>query len=513
MKVVSGVTMQRMDRRAIDEFGVPGLTLMENAGRGCTEAIIDVFGAQPQRSAVVVAGKGNNGGDGYVIARLLHEQGWDVHTIILANRDDIVGDALVNLLRLDPGTVSFSPPPAGLGPYRQELGSMAVIIDALFGTGLASEVRGAYADAIELINGAGTPVVSVDIPSGIDAGSGRILGCAVKAHHTVTFALAKIGHVLYPGAAYCGELRVVDIGIPRSVADGAEGFDFVDRDAARHLVRRRDRQAHKGAFGHCFIVAGSTGKTGAAAMAANSAVRAGSGLVTLAIPASLNSILEVKTTEAMTLPLPDAGGGTLDKGAADAIIAALGGKDVVAIGPGVSWNAGTAGLIRRLVGEITQPLVIDADGLNAVSEEVAVLQQKRSQALVLTPHPGEMARLAGTTTAAIEADRIGAARSYACQFGVYLILMGARTVFATPVGRIAINGSGNPGMASGGMGDVLTGIVASLLGQGYGPYDACRLGVFIHGYAADLVAADKGEIGMSAVDVQERLPFAFHNLS
>lgn len=513
MKVVTGETMQLMDRRAIEEFGIPGIHLMENAGRGCARAICERFGPAAGRMALIVAGKGNNGGDGYVIARLLRENGWEVQTVVLAARHEIAGDALINLERLDPATVSFSPPPAGLAPYGHHLERAAVIVDALFGTGLRSEVRGGLAEAIELLNGAGKPVVAVDIPSGIDAGSGRVLGCAVRAELTVTFALAKLGHVLYPGAEHCGALRVVDIGIPSPVAADAEGFDFVDRETARLLVRPRDRRAHKGNFGHCLVIAGSTGKTGAAAMAANSAVRAGSGLVTLAVPASLNSILEVKTTEAMTLALPDDGTGRLTDVSVPEALAALGGKSAVALGPGISWHPDTAKLVRRLVTAVEAPLVMDADGLNALSEDLDVLRHKRCDCLVLTPHPGEMARLTGSSTAAVEEDRIGAARSFAGRYGVYLILKGARTVIAAPDGRIAINGSGNPGMSSGGMGDVLTGIVASLLGQGYTPFDACRLGVYIHGHAADLVAADKGEIGMSAVDVQEMLPWAFKTLT
>ncbi|GLI38969.1 NAD(P)H-hydrate dehydratase [Geobacter hydrogenophilus] len=513
MKVVTGETMQRMDRRAIEEFGIPGIDLMEHAGRGCSAAIIERFGPAAGRMVLIVAGKGNNGGDGYVIARLLQQEGWEVQTVVLAPREEIAGDARVNLDRLDPGTVTFSPPPAGLAPFAPHLERASVIIDALFGTGLKSEVKGSFAEAINLVNAAGKPVVAVDIPSGIDAGTGRTLGVAVKADVTVTFALAKLGHVLYPGAELCGDLRVVDIGIPLQVAADAEGYDFVDHGTACRLVRPRDRRAHKGSFGHCLVVAGSTGKTGAAAMAANSAVRAGSGLVTLAVPESLNAILEMKTTEAMTLPLPDGGAGRLMQDSVPALLEAIGGKSAIALGPGISWHPETARLIRDLVTKIETPLVIDADGLNALSEDPAILKRKRSNCIVLTPHPGEMARLAGTSTAIIEADRIAAAREFAEQRGVYMILKGARTVIAAPDGRVAINGSGNPGMASGGMGDVLTGILASLLGQGYEPFDACRLGVFIHGYAADLVAADKGEIGMSAVDVQERLPWAFKTLT
>lgn len=511
MKVVSGEIMQSMDRRAIEEFGISGLALMENAGRGCVEAIISRYGGAQEKRAVVVAGKGNNGGDGFVIARLLRERGWQAVTFVLAGRDDVVGDARANLDRLQESAVVCCPE-GQLGHYVSVFRESALIVDAMLGTGLKSEVRGSYAEAVDLINASGKPVVAVDIPSGIDAGTGRVLGCAVRADLTVTFALAKLGHVLFPGAVHTGSLHVVDIGIPEEVAAAADGCEFVDAAAVSPLLRKRERCAHKGDFGHSLIVAGSTGKTGAAAMAANSAVRTGAGLVTLAVPSSLNAILEVKTTEAMTLPLPDRGEGYLTADARGGVDEALAGKDAAAIGPGISWNPETSRLVRELTEEASLPLVIDADGLNALSDDPDVLLRKKSADIILTPHPGEMARLAGVTTAEVEADRIGTARAFAGRYKVFLVLKGARTVIAAPDGRIAINGSGNPGMASGGMGDVLTGVLVALLGQGRDPFTACRVGVFLHGFAADLVAADKGEIGMSATDVQERLPYAIQQL-
>ncbi len=399
MKVVSGETMQRLDRRAIDEFGISGLDLMENAGRRCTEAITKEFGNAPELRAVIVAGTGNNGGDGFVIARLLKKKGWHVVTFVLASQDSIKGNARSNLDLLADMPVLFCPEQGGLDRYATTLQEAVVIVDALLGTGLKNKVKGNYAEAIAIINNSGKPVVAVDIPSGIDSATGQVLGCAIKADLTITFALAKLGHVLFPGAEYAGRLEIADIGIPAEVIDTAEGPEFLDAAAARHLLMKRSRNAHKGDAGHCLIIAGSPGKTGAAAMAANSAVRAGAGLVTLAVPAILNTILEVKTTEAMTLPLPDDGSGYLVDSASVAIEEAMSGMDAVALGPGVSRRPETVRLIHALVEISSLPLVIDADALNALAEDCDVLLRKKSAIVIRTPHPGEMARLAGITTA------------------------------------------------------------------------------------------------------------------
>jgi NAD(P)H-hydrate epimerase len=485
---------------------------MEEAGKGCAGEIIERFGGSGERRALLFAGKGNNGGDGFVIARLLREQGWQVIAFVLARPEEIRGDARTNLDLLRDIPVLFINDDEELRRHEGELNGATVIIDALFGTGLKSPVGGIFAEAVRMVNSVRIPVLSVDIPSGIDSSTGRVLGCAVQADLTVTFAMAKLGHILYPGAEYLGELKVVDIGIPREITEETEGYEYVDAPAAGALLKRRRRCAHKGHGGHSLIIAGSIGKSGAAVMTAYGAVRAGGGLVTLALPASLNSALEAKTIEVMTIPLPEEETGFMGRQAKDAIDLALPGKTVVAIGPGLSWRPETARLVRELTATIELPMVIDADGLNAVSEEPDILLGKKSATIVMTPHPGEMARLTGLSVPQVEADRIGTARGFAVKYGVWLILKGARTVIAAPDGRIAINGSGNPGMATGGMGDVLTGVLTALLAQGYEPFTACRLGVFIHGLAADLVASEKGEIGMSATDVQERLPYAIKKL-
>ncbi|MFZ4858010.1 MAG: NAD(P)H-hydrate dehydratase [Desulfuromonadaceae bacterium] len=511
MRVISAETMQDIDRQAIVECGIPGLHLMEKAGCSCVAEIIAEFGAC--RRCVVIAGKGNNGGDGYVIARLLGAKGWRVKVIILAGREQISGDAATNLELLSDSVINYCTAEGLLSvQHGKDLLQADVIVDALFGTGLSNTVSGIYREAIRLMNASGRPIVAVDIPSGIHGTSGLILGDAVRAYCTVTFAFAKLGHVLYPGAEYTGRLVVADIGIPAHLMETASGYDFLNEDAVHPLLRGRDRQSHKGHFGHCLIIAGSTGKTGAAALSANSAVRTGSGLVTLAVAERIHHILEMKTTEVMTFSLPDGGAGYLTDSAFPDIEKLCTGKDAVAIGPGIDRSQGTSALVQKLVETVDLSLVIDADGLNALAEDITVLKRKKSHQIILTPHPGEMSRLTGAPVAEIEAARIAAAQDFAHSYDVFVILKGARTIIASPTGDVAINGSGNPGMASGGMGDVLTGILVSLLGQGYSAWDACRLGVFLHGSAADMVADDKGEIGLNATDVLEKLPYACKKL-
>ncbi|MDD2499998.1 MAG: NAD(P)H-hydrate dehydratase [Geobacter sp.] len=513
MKIVTAHTMQELDRRAINEYGIPGRELMEQAGQGCAEHILAAYGTRRSKQAVILAGKGNNGGDGYVIARCLLEKGWQVQVIVLADRDRISGDAETNLVRLPEEIIHFCPAEGELTEkHTDDIQQADVLVDALLGTGLRSDLTGIYLEAVELINSAPGKVVAVDIPTGIHGTTGRILGQTVHANMTVTFCVAKLGHVLYPAAEHVGRLVIVDIGIPPHLMDEAVGYDFLNEKLMAPLVKRRDRQAHKGTYGHCLIVAGSTGKTGAAALAANSAVRTGSGLVTLAIPESLNQILEIKTTEAMTLPLPDAGSGHLTIHSLVALEKHLPGKDALAIGPGIDRRPASVTVVQTLIETVSIPMVIDADGLNALAEDTSILHRRRSQNIVLTPHPGEMSRLLGSAIPDVAAIRISVAQEFARTFGVYVVLKGARTIIAAPNGMAAINGSGNPGMASGGMGDVLTGIIVSLLGQGYSTWNACRLGVYIHGLAGDLVATEQGEIGMTATDLTKRIPLALNRL-
>ncbi|MFA5515244.1 MAG: NAD(P)H-hydrate dehydratase [Desulfuromonadales bacterium] len=507
MKLLTASEMRALDRRAIEEIGIPGVVLMENAGRAAAEILLRRFAALAPGPVLVLAGKGNNGGDGYVIARWLRHAGWQVRTLVLAEAGTIVGDAAIHLhaLQQSGGEIFFA---ADENALDQALsGQDALLVDALLGTGLTSDVRGLYAQAIDWINAAALPVLAVDIPSGIDATTGKVLGRAVRAELTVSFDSLKIGHAVLPGAAYAGELAVVDIGIPVDLSrETGERHRLVDAAEARKQVSPRPLTGHKGAFGHLLVIAGATGKSGAAAMAAEGGLRTGAGLVTVACPDCIQEVLAIKLTEAMTAPLPSVQG-ALGAAALPELKALWAGKKALAIGPGMGQGEETVALLRELIRLCPHPVVLDADAVNALAGCAEILLE-RSAPTVLTPHPGEMGRLAGASIEDIEADRIGTARRFAETYKVVLVLKGARTVTAFPDGRVRINGSGNPGMASGGMGDVLTGIIGALLAQGAPAEEAAALGVYLHGRAADRLLPLLGDAGMIATDLLRELPAA-----
>jgi NAD(P)H-hydrate epimerase len=483
---------------------------MENAGGGVAEEIMRRFTSTASQCALILAGKGNNGGDGYVVARHLLNNGWDVHTLILAERGTVKGDAAVNLSALENcgGTVVFVPDGNSLQTSLAETAKFTVLVDALFGTGLTKPVQGFNLHAIEWLNQQPAPVVAVDIPSGIDASTGRVTGVVVNATLTVSFAFPKVGQVSYPGAGHVGELVIVDIGIPEHVA-GQVLTDclLMGAEEGRSLLPERSQDGHKGTFGHLLVVAGSTGKCGAAVMAAESGLRGGAGLVTLACPQSVQPTIASRLTEVMTVPLADYQGEVCLQ-ALDALQALAVGKQAIAIGPGIGLGDEASGLALRLVKDFTLPMVIDADGLNAICGQMDVLERQGERQIVLTPHPGEMARLTGLPIAEIQADRFVVARDFAARHRVVLVLKGARTLIASPDGRVHVNNSGHAGLASGGMGDVLTGLIGSLLAQGLTAFDAATLGVYLHGLAADRLLTTFGDAGLLATDVMREIPAA-----
>jgi ADP-dependent NAD(P)H-hydrate dehydratase / NAD(P)H-hydrate epimerase len=513
MYVVTATEMRELEQLTIEHYGTPSHVLMERAGAGATEVLLNAFPHVRTASVLVFAGKGNNGGDGFVIARLLKKQGIACEVFLGAKKAEMTGDALRNLtafLRLR-GRVTEITDPTQCDFIQQKLGPCGLIVDALLGTGLNAPVRGLMAALIALINASRVPVLAVDIPSGLDADRGTPLGSAVKATLTVTFAYPKLGLVGAPGLTHVGRLEVIDIGIaPEALAAITPQTALLTKEEMGACLRERHADVHKGDFGHLLVVAGARGKSGAALMSGGAALRIGTGLVTLGGPASLNAVFSTALMEAMTVPLPERPDGSLSFDART-MAEAVQGKSAIAFGPGVGVSADTIGLLRWLLTQSEQPLVIDADGLNCLATDPNLVREAKMP-VVLTPHPGEMARLVKSSTAAVQERRLEIARAFAVQYHCYLVLKGARTVIATPDGKAWINPTGNPGMASGGMGDVLTGIISGLLAQGYPPTNACCLGVFLHGSVGDRAAQEKGGIGILARDLIEQLPMGIRDL-
>ncbi len=508
MYIVTPREMAKLDRITINEVGIPGIVLMENAGRGAFDFFLKILPDLLERRIGVVCGSGNNGGDGFVIARLCHQNGADVRVFCAKDPKQLTGDAKTNfeiISNLNVPIYTFE----DNGPdFWENLRECTVIIDAIFGTGLSREVTGLFEKLINEINKMNVPVLSVDIPSGIDGSTGKVLGVAVQALATATFGLPKIGHYVWPGSRHTGTLEVIDIGIPNEIVERESLNRFVLTDQlVSQWIDPRQPTAHKGQAGHMVILAGSPGKTGAAAMAANSAVRSGAGLVTLMVPESLNPILEEKTTESMTFPLKETLEHTVSLEAEEEILSFLEDKESFAIGPGLSQNGETKELVRRLVTSVECPMVIDADGLNAIADYTEVLKNSKAP-IILTPHPGEMSRLVKMSVADVQINRLGIAQSFSREYGVIVVLKGHRTVIAAPDGKLAINKTGNPAMASGGMGDILTGLIGAFLAQGIGAFEAACLGVYIHGFAADVVVKRKrwGTRGLAATDIIGVIP-------
>ena len=507
MIVVTAEQMRAMDRLTIEKYRVPSLTLMERAGQAVAEAILQNFAPSAKRGVLIVAGKGNNGGDGFVVARLLKQKRIPCEVALLAGKDEISPDAAHNLrayLKLK-GKVTE------IGSNRLDsltalMNRKGLIVDAILGTGIKSEVRGLLGDAITMINTSGLSIVAIDIPSGLDTDRGLALGATVQAEMTVALGFPKLGEVIHPGVGYVGDLAVADIGIEASaVAEVGPKTELLDSKTIGWLVPRREADTHKGTYGHVLAVAGSRGKTGAAILACRAAMRTGAGLVTLAAPRSLNDIFAGALVEVMTEPLNDNGAGEMESLGDEDWRRLVERKTALLFGPGIGVNPTTQNMLRWLLRNLDIPWVIDADGLNNLALDIDRLRHAKTPPL-LTPHPGEMARLAGKSTAEINADRVEIARSFAVAHRCHLVLKGARTVIATPAGNVSINPTGNPGMASGGMGDALAGILTALLGQGFAPENAMKLGVYLHGFVGDRAAAERGVIGLIASDIIDGLP-------
>jgi len=511
LPVFTAAEMRALDARAIRELDIPGPRLMDNAGTAAAALIARWLAPIRGKAVVVVCGKGNNGGDGFVVARRLKARGAAVRVFLVGRRAEVRGDAADALGRWR-GRVEEVEEPSGLA---RALGGADVIVDALLGTGVSGAARGPVAAAIEAINRAGAggvPVVALDLPSGLDSDRGALLGPTVKAWRTVTFAGLKRSLLLAPAAGQAGAVEIGDIGVPAEAARRGITTWRLEIADVRPSFPPRDLDAHKGRFGHLLVVAGSLGKTGAAVLAGRAALRSGVGLCTLAAPASQQPIVAAQAPEYMTEALPETAAQSLSLEAKDRLRELARRMDAVAIGPGLSLDPETQELARGLIRDLEQPMVVDADALSALAGHLDLLRHAAGPR-VLTPHPGEMARMLGTTIEAVQADRIELARTFAREHGVAIALKGAHTVIGGPDGHVAINPTGNPGMAKGGSGDVLTGIVGALLAREIEPAAALRAGCYLHGLAGDVAARERGEYAMLASDIIESLPAALRALA
>jgi ADP-dependent NAD(P)H-hydrate dehydratase / NAD(P)H-hydrate epimerase len=508
MILVTAKEMQQMDRSTIESFGIPGRVLMENAGRGAARFLLEHFSDLHSKRIGVIAGRGNNGGDGFVIARYLAQGGFAVKVYLLAASNIVKGDAAANLGLLKPLKIPVIeiPDENSFLSNQSDMVNLDIWIDAILGTGLRTDVKGYFQSVIDFINSLKKPVFAVDIPSGLDSDTGQPCGTCIRANATATFGFAKTGHITYPGASYTGVLQIVDIGIPPHIVESVKPKQYLlTKNHIKSYLTPRVETAHKGTAGHLLVVAGSPGKTGAASMTSMSALRAGAGLVTLAIGQSLNPVLETQMLEAMTEPLPESRGGTLGESAFDAIQNLMPGKKCIAIGPGLGQSPGTGKLLRNIIEKSQIPVVLDADGINNMIGQERILKNARVP-IILTPHPGEMARFLDVNIGKVQQDRINCARNVAVDLHVHVVLKGARTVIAHPDGRIFINATGNAGMSAGGMGDVLTGIIGAQIVQGLSPEAAALTGVYLHGAAADSLTQAIGPYGYLASEVMNAIP-------
>jgi NAD(P)H-hydrate epimerase len=503
MKILTSQQMKEIDRQTIEEIGIPGPVLMENAGLQIFRVLQALFPFFKKEKIVIVAGKGNNGGDGLVVARHLHNNGARPLVFLLASRIEVGGDAAINLRIGEKSKVKILeiPNPEAWKRRRKELEHASVIIDAIFGTGLTKPASGLQALAIADINKSAAFKLAVDIPSGLSSDTPEIIGPAVKADLTVTLAAPKIAHVFPPAEELVGDLYVADISVPPDLfSSPGLKLELIEKARLLPVFTRRKRDSHKGSYGHLLIIAGSLGKTGAAVMAARAALLSGAGLVTVATPASCLPIVARSVMELMTEPLAETAEKTLSAEALEKALALSRGKDALLIGPGISTNRSTCEFVWNLLPRVKAPVVIDADGLNILALKPGLLNRLPRPA-ILTPHPGEFGRLVGLSVPEVLKQKLDLVPAFARKHGVFLVLKGYRTLIADPRGNVYVNPTGNPGMATGGTGDVLSGLVASLLMQQKDPLQAALAAVYLHGLSGDLAAEKVGERAMVAGDL------------
>jgi len=510
MKIVTAKQIREIDRLSSEQFGIPSILLMENAGMRVVEALEERFEDLEDLTIGILCGKGNNGGDGFVVARQLIQKGIYPFIFLLGSEEDVAGDARTNLDILK----AIGYPPTVIGDAEEwyeekvELLDADILIDALLGTGLTKPVAGLYGEVIESLREdfPRAEIISIDLPSGLPADSAHPIGPAVEADATVTFTALKPCLVLYPNQKYAGDVILADIGNPAELLDSPLlQMDLIVPEEFSAAIHARSAETNKGDYGKVLVIGGSIGKSGAAAMAGQSALRSGAGLVTIATPASVLSIVAASMPELMTAVLPDTNEG---------IASLLVGKTVLAIGPGLGSEAATQKMVRSVLQSSQIPSVVDADGLNAFEGQSAELRGTDERPVIITPHPGEMARLIGKEIEFIRCNRVDVARELAMANNVFVVLKGFRTVVAAPDGSVYINITGNPGMATGGTGDILTGMIAGIIAQEhFGTLiERLCLAVYLHGLAGDLAAEELGEETMVAGDILRFLHSAWAKL-
>lgn len=507
MKILNRATMRNADQRTSEEYGLPGLVLMETAGIRVVEFILSL--KRDLKRIVVLAGPGNNGGDGLAAARLLAGAGFSVSIWSTVKSGAYRGDAAVNeKFLLKAGFfIRRLTASADLDQFRNELGAADLLIDALLGIGVDRDLDGLMEETVNCVNSSGVPVVAVDIPSGVNADSGAVMGCAIKADWSVTFGFPKQGLLLHPGAGLAGEIVVADINVPGELVKN-EPVDLLTPEYIRKILPGRPSDGHKGSMGRVLIVAGSPGMTGAALLTAESALQGGAGLVYLAAPESVCPALEAKTVEVITIALPEKTPGIIDPTAAEEVIEKARACDALVVGPGLDTGEATSNLLFKLIQLSPVPIVLDAGALEAMGRKLNILRSAR-HAPVITPHPGEMARLLGKSADQVQASRLETALKNAQLWNCVIILKGSNTITATPEGKVSINPTGGPELATAGSGDLLTGLVASFIAQGMAPEDAARAGPFVHGLAGDLLPPGRGHMARDVLDYYKE---AFHCL-
>jgi len=514
MRILNAAQMREADRFTIDDIGIPSLVLMENAGRQVVAAIEAAYEARLNGRVAVLCGPGNNGGDGFVVARTLLQRGVDASVFVIGSLAAVRGDARLNLDIL--GRLGVSVVEIGDEQswelHFSEISQCTLIVDAIFGTGLRSALGGMMETVVADVNASSIPIVSIDLPSGLSADTPHLIGDCIDASMTVTLAAPKLPLVLPPGEAHAGDVVIADIGIPHDVIEGVEGrrIELLTPETLRDVVEPRAVDSNKGDFGRVVIVAGSRGKAGAAHLAAMGALRSGAGLVTVATTASMLPIVASMAPETMTEPLEESADGSIAPSAIDRVLELR--HDVIACGPGLGRGPAVADFVRELLDRATAPLVLDADAITVLADDPGRLVGREERVVIITPHPGEMARLIGSTVEDVQAHRIDIAADFAATHHVYVVLKGHRTIIATPDGHVFINPTGNAGMATGGTGDVLTGVIAAWLAQLLDAEAACRLAVFLHGAAGDLAEAREGQAAMVASDVISELGGALNRL-